>query len=113
VSQAFAAILPLGVLRIPNLQPGGARADRVRAVFPLRDDTLEVVFASYGEELNAAAYDRMREFFRGTSLSIRVQDVMEDFFGGFRLICSDSVTFEVFPSASAAPHDVSEYWRLL
>jgi len=56
-SQAFAAILPLRVLRIPNLQPGGARADRVRAVFPLRDDTLEVVFASYGEELNAAAFD--------------------------------------------------------
>jgi len=57
--------------------------------------------------------DRMREFFRGTSLSIRVQDVMADFFGGFRLLCSDTVTFEVFPSASAAPHDVSEYWRLL
>jgi hypothetical protein len=57
--------------------------------------------------------DRMQEFFRSTSLSIKVQAIMADTFGGFRLICSGDVTFEVFPSSSVAPHDVSEYWRLL
>jgi hypothetical protein len=57
--------------------------------------------------------DRMREFFRSPSHQIKVQTVMADAFGGFRLICSGAVTFEVFPNESAAPHDVSEYWRLL
>jgi hypothetical protein len=56
---------------------------------------------------------RMQEFFGGASISITVQDTPADSFGGFRLICSRDVTFEVFSSTSAAPHEVSELWRLL
>jgi hypothetical protein len=56
--------------------------------------------------------EQIREFFEKNSISLEVEAVIVDAFGGFRLICSGDVTFEVFPTASAAPHDVSEYWRL-
>ena len=55
---------------------------------------------------------RIEAFFAERSESLEVQDIIVDSFGGFRLLCS-GVTLEVFPSASAAPHDVFELWRLL
>lgn len=55
---------------------------------------------------------QLREFFSNPA-PIRVEHIAADPFGGFRLIFSAGVSFEVFPNTSAAPHDDSEYWRLL
>ena len=55
---------------------------------------------------------QLREFM-SKHAPIRVESIAGDPFGGFRLICSAGVAFEVFPNTSAVPHDDSEYWRLL
>lgn len=50
----------LRVCRIADFEPRGSGAALIRAVTPLRDDTLQIVLARDAEEFNAAALDAFK-----------------------------------------------------
>ena len=106
----------------------GEYALHVQCPWRLTEDTLLIagsgdLFTPATSDVDRATFEwdvvgatwwdyRLREFF-GRPAPIWVERIAADPFGGFRLSCSGGVSFEVFPNTSAAPHDDSEYWRLL
>jgi hypothetical protein len=57
----------------------------------------------------ATWWDYQWRDFASKHASLRVDSIFTDPFGGFRLLCSGGVAFEVFPSTSVAEHDDAEY----